>query len=87
MHGNLLHTQVLIRIDMRQVTDVCLRVTQQHGEHVPSACHVITGFYLRPRRMRRARPGEREESSLCSFTPGPGQRRSPRAYGFSGPTP
>jgi hypothetical protein len=29
-HGTLLHTRVLCRIDMRQVTDVYRRVSQQH---------------------------------------------------------
>ncbi len=68
--------------------DRCLPARpQQHVTTVSSARHVITGFYLRPRRMRRARPGEREESSPCSFTPCLGQRRSPHACGSSGPTP
>src|SRR5580698_4388651 len=42
---------------MRQVTDVCLRVSQQHVTTYKARVTIFTGFYLRPRRMRRARPG------------------------------
>jgi hypothetical protein len=48
------------RIDVRQLTDVC-RAEARWYLIAPSARQFAVSYYLRPRRLRRARPGEREE--------------------------
>jgi hypothetical protein len=72
---------------MRQLTDVCWRDSQQHVITKQTRVTLLTASTSDLAECGGRGQGEREESSLCSFTPFPGQRPSPRACGFSGHTP
>src|ERR1700749_2089356 len=72
---------------MRQVTDVCLRVSQQHVTTYKARVTLLPASTSDLAECGGGGPGEREEGSPGSVTPFPGQRRSPHACDFSGPTP
>jgi hypothetical protein len=50
-----------VRIDVRQLTDVCCLIRGDIYPRAHNNSQSTASYYLRPRRLRRARPGEREE--------------------------